>query len=73
MKGAQRRISLGQYPILGVNQARETAIDVLQKSLLGTDARVVRNEALLALPAVQETAATEEQIEHGCSTLLVRF
>ena len=48
MKGTQRRISLGQYPILGVKQAREAAIDVLQKSLLGTDARVVRNEALLA-------------------------
>jgi hypothetical protein len=48
LKGTQRRISLGQYPILGVKQAREAAIDVLQKSLLGTDARVVRNEALLA-------------------------
>ena len=48
MKGTQRRISLGQYPILGVKQAREAAIDVLQKSLVGTDARVVRNEALLA-------------------------
>ena len=30
LKGTQRRISLGHYPILGVKQARETAMNVLQ-------------------------------------------
>ena len=32
LRGTQRRISLGTYPILGVKQARETAMDVLQKA-----------------------------------------
>ena len=48
LKGTQRRISLGIYPILGVKQARETAMDVLQKAFAGSDARVTRNESLLA-------------------------
>lgn len=48
MKGTQRRISLGVYPILGVKQARDAAMDVLQKAIEGKDARVVRNAALLA-------------------------
>ena len=48
LKGTQRRISLGLDPILGVKQARETAMDVLQKAFAGADARVTRNEALLA-------------------------
>jgi hypothetical protein len=47
LKGTQRRISLGVYPILGVKQARETAMEILQKAFGGTDARVTRNEALL--------------------------
>jgi hypothetical protein len=33
-----QRIALRLYPILGVKQAREVAIDVLQESLQGTDA-----------------------------------
>jgi len=48
LKGTQRRISLGIYPVMGVKQARETAMDVLQKAFVGTDARVTRNEALAA-------------------------
>ena len=38
LKGTQRRISLGIYPILGVKEARETAMDVLQKAFAGSDA-----------------------------------
>ncbi len=48
LKGTQRRVSLGIYPILGVKQARDAAMDVLQKAFEGKDARVVRNAALLA-------------------------
>jgi hypothetical protein len=40
-----------------VKQARETAMDVLQKSLLGTDARVVRNEALLSRGSLSSRCA----------------
>jgi integrase len=45
LKGTQRRITLGTYPVMGVKKARETAIDVLDKAMGGTDARVVRDEA----------------------------
>lgn len=37
--------------MLGVKQARETAMDVLQKAFDRTDARVTRNKALLARSA----------------------
>lgn len=43
LKGAQRRISLGVYPVMGVKKARETAIDVLQNAFEGTDVRVARS------------------------------
>lgn len=45
LKGTQRRLSLGVYPVMGVKKARETAIDVLQKAFEGTDARVAQSEA----------------------------
>jgi integrase len=45
LKGTQRRITLGTYPVMGVKQARETAIEVLQKAWVGTDTRIDRHEA----------------------------
>ncbi len=44
-KGTQRRITLGQYPIMDLKAARAAAIAVLQQSLDGVDARGVRDEA----------------------------
>ncbi len=64
LRGTQRRISLGTYPILGVKQARETAMDVLQKAFAGSDARVVRNEALLSRGANTVEAVAKRFIDH---------
>lgn len=47
LRGTQRRITLGTYPILGVKKAREAAIEVLEKSVSGTDARKTRDSALV--------------------------
>lgn len=47
LRGTQRRITLGTYPILGVKKAREAAIEVLEKSVSGTDARKTRDSALM--------------------------
>lgn len=46
LKGTQRRITLGQYPMMGVKAAREAAIAVLNQSVNGADARKERDEAL---------------------------
>lgn len=46
LKGTQRRMTLGQYPMMGVKAAREAAIAVLNHSVNGTDARKERDEAL---------------------------
>jgi hypothetical protein len=40
LKGTQRRITLGQHPIMGVKAAREAAIAVLNHS---ANARVLRS------------------------------
>lgn len=63
LKGTQRRISLGIYPILGVKEARETAMDVLQKAFAGSDARVTRNEALLSHQSNTVEAVAKRFIE----------
>ncbi len=47
LRGTQRRITLGTYPVLGVKKAREAAIEVLEKSIVGTDARKSRDDALV--------------------------
>ena len=47
LKGSQRRITIGTYPILGVKKAREAAIEVLEKAVTGTDARKSRDSALV--------------------------
>ena len=63
LKGTQRRISLGVYPILGVKQARETAMEVLHQAFGGTDARVVRNEVLLSRSANTVEAVAKRYID----------
>lgn len=47
LRGTQRRITLGTYPVLGVKKAREVAIEVLEKAVNGTDARKTRDAALV--------------------------
>ena len=50
-KGTQRRITLGTFPVLGVKEARELAIDVLQKAWSGSDTRLLQREAHAARQA----------------------
>ncbi|PPD27521.1 MAG: hypothetical protein CTY20_12530 [Hyphomicrobium sp.] len=45
LKGTQRRISLGCYPVVTLKEARARAIEVLQNAAEGTDARLTQNEA----------------------------
>ena len=68
LKGTQRRISLGVFPILGVKQARGTAMEVLQKAFGGTDARVTRNETLLARQSNTVEAVAKRFIDQDAKT-----
>ena len=63
LKGKQRRITLGAYPIMGVKKAREAAIDVLEKSVAGTDARAVRDSGLVVRLASTVEAVARRFIE----------
>lgn len=63
MRGPQRRITLGTYPVLGVKKAREAAIEVLEKAVNGTDARKIRDGALIARLASTVDAVTRRFIE----------
>lgn len=63
LRGAQRRITLGTYPILGVKKAREAAIEVLEKAVNGADARKSRDAALVIRLASTVEAVTRRFIE----------
>ncbi|MGE0055707.1 MAG: tyrosine-type recombinase/integrase [Hyphomicrobium sp.] len=70
LKGTQRRISIGTYPVIGVKQARETAMDVLQKAFGGTDARVVRNQALATRQSNTFEAVAKRFIEQDAKATI---
>lgn len=63
LRGPQRRITLGTYPVLGVKKAREAAIEVLEKAVNGTDARKIRDGALIARLSSTVDAVTRRFIE----------
>lgn len=63
LRGTQRRITLGTYPVLGVKKAREAAIEVLDKAVNGTDARKIRDGALVVRLASTVEAVTRRFIE----------
>lgn len=63
LRGTQRRITLGTYPVLGVKKAREAAIEVLEKSIVGTDARKSRDDALVIRLASTVEAVARRFIE----------
>lgn len=63
LRGAQRRITIGTYPIYGVKKAREAAIEVLEKAVNGTDARKSRDSALVDRLASTVEAVTRRFID----------
>ncbi len=70
LKGAQRRITIGTYPILGVKKAREAAIDVLEKAVSGTDARKSRDSALADRLASTVEAVTRRFINQDAKATI---
>lgn len=63
LRGAQRRITLGTYPVLGVKKARDAAIEVLERAVNGTDARKSRDAALVVRLASTVEAVSRRFIE----------
>jgi integrase len=63
LKGAQKRITIGQFPIVGVAAAREEAGRVIRQALAGKDPRPERRDANLLRHTNSVEAVSKRMVE----------
>ncbi|MBS0254016.1 MAG: tyrosine-type recombinase/integrase [Proteobacteria bacterium] len=63
LKGSQKRITLGPYPMLGVAAARSEASKIIAQAMTGRDPRPERQDANLARHTNSVQAVSERMVE----------
>jgi integrase len=63
LKGSQKRITIGQYPMLGVAAAREEASRIIGKALTGRDPRPERRDTNLLRHTNSVEAVSKRMVE----------
>ncbi|AXU18521.1 hypothetical protein C7W88_04855 [Novosphingobium sp. THN1] len=63
LKGSQKRITIGQYPAIGVAAAREEAGRIIRQALEGKDPRPERREANLLRHTNSVEAVSKRMVE----------
>jgi integrase len=63
LKGAQRRITLGQYPLVGLEEARDEARRIIKQALSGQDPRPERRDNNLLRHTNSVEAVSKRMIE----------
>jgi hypothetical protein len=64
--GKQGRITLGQWPSLGLREARERARSVIEEAVEGSDPREARQEAAAARDSTRLDRVVEQFVERHC-------